>query len=138
MTQTILNCNEIPQGKTYPVADLRTAKSIEQLCKYVDAGHPIATSDGEEVRLFRSIFGGFFYDAFSLNGWLEIRKTSKNSLLSHIKLAPLAYRNGRPLHVGDEICIFWGGEWRPKRTITLSNFSRAIVESWRFADEVTS
>jgi hypothetical protein len=140
MTQTILKCNAIPVGKIYPVADLRTAESIEQLCELVDAGHPIANDWGFKIHLFSRFSFNHFCAVIHDNiepDQLSSSYIHDDNILRSIFLAPLAYRNGRPLHVGGDICIFWDGEWHPKITITLSSFRRAIVETWRFADEVT-
>jgi hypothetical protein len=143
--QTITKCNEIPQGKTYPVADLRTAKSIDQLCEYVDAGHPIATNYGSEARLFHKasklIWRLEFYERKS---WCLSCGFYEGELLDGIKLAPLAYRNGRPLHVGDEISTSFacaiGNLYKSNRKITIDNIedlkSGEFGESWCFADEV--
>jgi hypothetical protein len=51
--QTIKKCNEMRTGTKYPAENIRTAASIEQLCEYVDAGHPIASCEGNTVRLLR-------------------------------------------------------------------------------------
>jgi hypothetical protein len=139
MTQTIKNCNEIPVGKTYPVSDLRRAESIEQLCEYVDAGHPISTSFGLPVFLLRRESDILFNcDVFRF-GAITPMAIKPSELLKNIKLAPLAYRNGRPLHVGDVIEILYGTDESGK-TIWGETPAFAGVESpeeyeWRFADE---
>jgi hypothetical protein len=148
MTQTITNCNEIPAGKTYPVGDLRTAESIEQLCEYVDAGHPIADKEGREAKSFcRQSQQAFLWLCFNEDiGFLDTNGAYDYRILELIKLAPLAYRNGRPLHVGDEIAIknaqpFEKNQWVKKivlltKTTLASNWLYWVSESeWRFADE---
>jgi hypothetical protein len=145
MTQTIKKCNEIPQGKTYPAADLRTAKSIEQLCEYVDAGHPIATDFGLDVRLLRrESKNNTFFNLDSLNSagdWISCG-LEQHFLIKRIKLAPLAYKNGRPLHIGDEIELDDFVHGWVKTTCTLENkhfFTKKTIASnanWRFADEL--
>jgi hypothetical protein len=139
MTQTIKKCNEIPAGKTYPVEHLRTAESIEQLCEYVDAGHPIANFEGGEARLLRVEIKSFYYvDAWQGECFISCG-LDRHFLLDRIKLAPLAYRNGRPLHVGDDIEILYGTDESGK-TILGETLAFAGVENpeeyeWRFADE---
>jgi hypothetical protein len=143
MTQTIKSCNEIPVGKTYPVEHLRTATDLETLCALVDAGHPIAAHDGCEARLLRVEYGTFF----NVDHWSKSAKCWISSgldahfLLDRIKLAPLAYRNGRPLHVGDLIQVLefvsTGGVAYFKTYVSMDIFDMYIDknDSWRFADE---
>lgn len=144
MTQTIHKCNEILAGKTYPVYDLRDAESIEQLCEYVDAGHPIANCEGDSVMLFCktdvnrfTFFEWHKHKILTITSWLLWDNSEKN-ILDYIKLAPLAYRNGRPLHVGDEIVFFKNGTWVSTELIVkgVNNLRNAVLEKWRFADEV--
>jgi hypothetical protein len=146
MTQTIKSCNEIPVGKTYPVEHLRTAESIEQLCEYVDAGHPIATYKGKKIRLLRSMGNAinYSYDQEEEKCWSDSFCLSFD-LLRIVKLAPLAYRNGRPLHVGDEIKVLRDnfGKTVPKYEpckaccAHATTFNRGeCAQEWRFADEV--
>jgi hypothetical protein len=137
MTQTILKCNEIPVGKTYPVSDLRTAKSIEQLCEYVDAGHPIAYFDGFYAGVFRRFNGVYAFDFYNqnmqglANDWHEPK-----FILDYIKLAPLACRNGRPMHVGDEIVVRTLGNRHDKMIMTITLLEDLPTMQWVFAEEM--
>jgi hypothetical protein len=140
MTQTIIKCNEIPIGKTYLVEHLRMAESIKQLCEYVDAGHPIATAKGEEGFYFRKKNDKFVYDYISSNHgeWAD-GYHPESVILERVKLAPLAYRNGRPLHVGNEICRQYpAGAWCDKQKFELEGLpylDNLLARNWRFADE---
>lgn len=137
MTQTITKCNETPQGKRYPIEHLRTPASIEQLFEYVDAGHPIAACNGAAIKCIRAnISGSTDYDEYDRAGfWLP--KIARNEyLLIHIKLAPLAYRNGRPLHVGDDIEFLYLECWN-KASVTLETLDFYTNKClWHFVDEV--
>jgi hypothetical protein len=147
MTQTIKNCNELPQGKTYDSADLRAAESIEQLCALVDAGNPIANNKGQQVFMFQrfneSCFAWNEVNIFNtVVRKVAVEVVDKYGILNQVKLAPLAYRNGRPLHVGDVIKIQHGdymaeSDWwdieMDMDTLTTVPFE---LGHWRFADEV--
>lgn len=69
------------------------------------AGHPLATYDGKEVRLFRVRS----QHHFSWDVWAESGPSWDNDYgneewaKTYLRLAPLAIKDGRPLHVGDEI-----------------------------------
>jgi hypothetical protein len=141
MTQTIKNCNTIPTGTTYPSEHLRDAASIEQLCEYVDAGHPIAVARGYEVRLLRTMNKhsiNYSYDCYNDGHWVHGLCLCYD-LLDTIKLAPLAYKEGRPLHVGDEIIVIFAScEERVRVEIEgmypLSWWFNLLTNSeWRFA-----
>jgi hypothetical protein len=150
MTQTIKKCNEFPVGKSYRLQDLRTAESIEQLCEYVDAGHPISMDDGTEVRLLRlhgisphNAVPFYYVDYFDDYNWVSTKIDSAD-LLDQIQLAPLAYRNGRPLHVGDWIEVFYTlkppipGRWyKYKAMVDHARICGVEAAEWRFADEET-
>lgn len=142
MTQTITNCNEVPAGKTYPVADLRTAESIEQLCAYVDAGHPVASTYGFSAKcLRRNLPDTYDYDKFDGNYYLAQVSTDV-WLLNNLKLAPIAYKDGRPLHVGDDIVVMHlgGGDAFDckigTQTIKCFNFHMKLGFTWRFASQL--
>jgi hypothetical protein len=147
MTQTIKNCNEIQEGCVHLSHNLKKAESSKQLFDYINAGHPIATDAGYAVRLLR------FYGEQKPYGWKQYHldyfdgkhwhnnQCSEGNLLDYIKLAPLAYRNGRPLHVGDRIQIedMFKRPW-VDLTVTAASIRWLIDSSdapiWRFADEV--
>ncbi len=107
MSQTITNCNAIPAGKTYPVEDLRTAESVEQLCDYVDAGHPIANQLGQAVKLFcRQSKEAFIWVAYCDEyAFMDTYAAYDSKVLGLIKLAPIAYRDGYPLHAGARLMV---------------------------------
>jgi hypothetical protein len=142
MTQTIKKCNEVRVGRTYPVGHLRTAESIEQLCEYVDAGHPIADKSGGQAIIFIKVAEDYYqslcyHTEYPLTPWLNYF-VDGDTLLEVIKLAPLAYRNGRPLHVGDEVIIR-----HPKSNLTWARVGATLSfleyfqeKEWKFADEV--
>lgn len=143
MTQTIKHCNETPAGKTYPVEHLRTAESIEQLCAYVDAGHPIAWVDGGEAKLLQKHDERFNCYRAIKEDWQH--QTIRIDTLTHfVKLAPIAYRNGRQLHVGDVIEVLrdYGTSepaFEPCKACCAhaTTFNRGEnSQEWRFADEV--
>ncbi len=86
-------------GTTYPIEHLRPFDL--ELAK---AGHPLAMVNGHAVRAFRAQGDNCF--AFDWwNGaakWLQT-ENAQHTLCFNLRLAPLAVRDGRPLHVGDEI-----------------------------------
>jgi hypothetical protein len=95
---------QFEQGCVYDVAHLRPF-NLELALQ----GHPLALRSGEQVRLFRDMNGFYFaldYWADDFGCWahLEVRKKGIDDLL---RLAPLAVKDGRPLHVEDEIETFY-------------------------------
>ena len=103
MTQTIKQSNVQRVGKQHRREHLITAESVEQLCQWCDAGHPLAWIDGGEVKgLQRHTDEGF--NAYRAIGDNWQHQTIREDTLTHfVKLAPLAYCTGRPLHVGDKV-----------------------------------
>ena len=83
------------KGKVYDIAHLRPFNF--ELAK---AGNPLATYQGEEIRLLRDMDGAWRFDVWRDSKWTA-RTTEDLDWL--FRLAPLAVKDGRPLHVGDVI-----------------------------------
>jgi hypothetical protein len=125
---------EYKEGKVYDPAHLKPFDL--DLAK---AGHPLANFDGTEVsHLFESISA----DVYSYRGWSKAAgqhylNTESITLISErLYLAPLAIKDGRPLHVGD-----WATVVAATNQIkSVDDFNRIVGffgDGWRFADEVT-
>ena len=83
------------EGKVYDTAHLRPFNL--DLAK---AGHPLATYQGEEIRLLRDMDSAWRFDVWRDSKWTARTAEDLNWTL---RLAPLAVKDGRPLHVGDVI-----------------------------------
>lgn len=98
---------EFTPGTVYDVKHLRPFDP--ELAKQ---GHPLATSDGEEVRHFRiAHLDCFLWDIWSEGDatWQDANIGTTDRLSRYLRIAPIAIRDGRPLHVGD--VIEFAGEW---------------------------
>jgi len=131
--------NYIPyrEGKVYDKAHLRPFDL--DLAKQ---GHSLALSSGAEIRLFRETRIGIYgFDywlpnfGWSSTGWYN----DINDLNLYLRLAPLAVRDGRPLHVGDVIEVegrTYLNEWFIK-VFELKDSSHITSKSkvWRFPND---
>jgi hypothetical protein len=101
-----MNYIEYKAGKVYAPAHLRQAKSVEELLALARQGHPLAwTHNGGEINLIievrpKSYVFSCWDDLLSM--WV-MRPRGEKKLMKYLRLAPLAVKDGRPLHVGDVI-----------------------------------
>lgn len=122
-------------GQVYDVAHLRPF-DLELALQ----GHPLATAKGEGVRAFRVYHhGGVSFDywregAFA-GGWLPAGTIEPANTPIILRLAPLAVKDGRALHVGDEIDIMLIEFWRQHIITARSaiNFFPA-ARAWRWPE----
>ncbi len=118
-------------GQVYDVAHLRPFDLDMAL-----EGHPLATHDGGGVRLFRETSAdGLAWDQWSryLNAWVcefEPNEFAEGMLC----LAPLAVKDGRPLHVGDQIVELLRHRW-VATVATLGVLDDLTQWSWPEAPE---
>ena len=111
------------------------------------AGHPLATKDGDSVRCLRQSnpdgdFVVFAFDEWTGDYWSH-EQDYGTRLELRLHLAPLAVKNNRALHVGDEIelCIpekrspqdEWAIEWR-KHVASLGSLP-TVLQGWRWPKE---
>jgi hypothetical protein len=101
-----MNYIEPKEGKVHDPAHLRPF-DIE-LAKQ---GHPICTVSGREVRLLREASKLWSYDEWYAGigdggYWGTCIHQKETYFANNLRLAPLAVKDGKPLHVGDviEIC----------------------------------
>lgn len=122
-------------GTVYDVAHLRPFDL--ELAK---AGNPLATYDGKEVRLFRVRSQRHF----SWDVWAESGPSWDNDYgneewaKTHLRLAPLAIKDGRGLHVGDEIEMGRSLDYWDKTIVTSFQEGMALAnadECWRWPKE---
>lgn len=103
-----MNYIEPKAGVTYSPAHLRQAKSVEELLSLARQGHPLAWAINNcEVRyLAQNDADGRWFDFSHYEPneqiWIN-RQRSVFELPVTVRLAPLAVKDGRPLHVGDVI-----------------------------------
>jgi hypothetical protein len=125
---------EHKEGKVYDVAHLRSFDL--ELAK---AGNPICTELGQEVRLLRVVAGLWAYDRWhkgsnSKGGWESVSHQEEIWLKDNLHLAPLAVRDGRPLHVGDVIEV---PSINLTRTATGKDIGKDWINPyWRWPEEV--
>ncbi len=125
-------------GTVYDVAHLKPFDLPLAL-----AGHPLATKHGRSVRHLRQMDNGdriiFGFDEWDEPGWIADCYFLPK-LAQYLRLAPLCVRDGRPLHVRDEIevsiVVSGGGcEWtKIGATIKghLSGFYKDHSDQWRW------
>ncbi|MGL4230406.1 MAG: hypothetical protein ACRDAM_02285 [Casimicrobium sp.] len=131
-------------GTVYDVAHLR-----EFDLELALQGHPLATFRGQSVRAFRAMTSGdlplYALDIWDCNAIDKEWSCSGHAipalqLEGFLRLAPLAVKNGRPLHVGDE--IKWAHESEPEnwRTMHAGLAGLAAIEAtsgriqWRWPE----
>lgn len=88
-------------GCVYDVAHLRPF-NLELALQ----GHPLALPDGSSVRHLRKMSDSYYsYDRWyeDTSSWFCTRDIYCMRLEDSLRLTPLAVKDGRPLHVGDEI-----------------------------------
>ena len=90
------------EGLQWPVEHLRDLP--EDWEELYEAGHPISNRDGREVRLICKTYDCHYCGALwgIGNNWTPVLFAREG-----IKLAPLAVIDGRPVHIGDEIEMFY-------------------------------
>jgi hypothetical protein len=92
---------QFEQGCTYDVAHLKPFDMALAL-----AGHPLASSQGHQARNFRMLSD----DLYALDWWVaghwHMSSCYVHQLQDTFMLAPLAVKDGKPLHVGDEMEIY--------------------------------
>ena len=98
---------EHKEGKVYDVAHLRSFDL--ELAK---AGNPICTELGQEVRLLRVVAGLWAYDRWhkgsnGKGGWESVSHQEEIWLKDNLHLAPLAVKDGKPLHYLDHVERFY-------------------------------
>ncbi len=119
-------------GTVYDVEHLRPFDL--ELAK---AGHPLATDGGNAVRLFRMHSEiGYIWDWWNprFKKWAHL-SDSETCLPDWLRLAPLAIKDGRGLHAGDEIEVaVWDDEACEKKSweATTANVGTAIWTNWRW------
>ena len=148
--------NFIP-GKTYDPAHLR--QPPENWEELVDAGHPLATARGKAIMHLRPMFKGYGVTVYGYDIWMDDLGewepsnkgiTNVSGLLDHVRerlrLAPIAVKDGKPLHIWDDIDFdFAGGgdahrmhDWRLVTISTGKPFIKSILENdsrWRWPVE---
>ena len=103
--------NFIP-GKTYDPAHLR--QPPENWEELVDAGHPLATARGKAIMHLRPMFKGYGVTVYGYDIWMDdlgewepsntgLKKVSGrlDHVRERLRLAPIAVKDGKPLHLGD-------------------------------------
>ena len=106
-----MNCIEPTIGTVYDPAHLHQAKSVEELLSLARQGHPLAWHNGNEVS--HIFFNGISDSDVLTSIGVGVRVWNKDEKLWHtpreldsldyLRLAPLAVKDGKPLHVGDVI-----------------------------------
>jgi hypothetical protein len=122
-------------GRVYDVAHLRPFDLELAL-----AGHPICTPSGYSARLFRALYNQkYSYDYWTGKGWMLSGEQCDGSALLNLRLAPLAVKDGRALHVGDEIKVF-GSTWMRWARVTLDFYNWVkvlhlqVTMQWRWPE----
>ena len=105
-----MNYIEYKEGKVYDPAHLRQAKSVEELLLLARQGHPICTTSGREVRLLREASKLWAYDEWFVGigedgYWGTCIHQKETYFTNNLRLAPIAVKDGKSLHVGDVIEI---------------------------------
>ena len=132
---------QFEQGCTYDVAHLKPFDLQLAL-----SGHPLASRRGESIRLFRSMssdrYNFDYWDADD-RSWISQFNLPTERLALELRLAPLAVKDGKPLHVGDEVelCIpgkrspqsEWAIEWR-KHVVSLGSLP-TVLQGWQWPKE---
>lgn len=133
---------EYHEGKVYDTAHLRPFDR-----KWAKAGHPLAWRDGGEVshifpyrkiQVRTEICVVRHWDLAS-NFWAT-HGLVKSMESCKLRLAPLAIKDGRALHVGDEYQIGYTNVLFGEKVIQYHKVRAEIHDEfncWRFADEVT-
>ncbi len=113
-------------GKMYDLDDLRPFK-----LGLAQEGHPCALRAGNEIRLLRQADGRWVWDSWrqlqSGKPWWEYGGCDFQLLESRLRLAPLAIKDGRPLHIGDTIeekIIMFGGTGGKQTLVNMQNWER--------------
>lgn len=107
------------EGKTYALEhllpfDLELAKQ----------GHPCAFADGEEASHIIPHYKEEYLNCrvWRVGEWRMLIGTDED-----LRLAPLAIKDGKPLHVGDllqiKVVMFGGDGWRDE-AVTMNNWNR--------------
>lgn len=114
------------EGKTYNPEHLRAAKNVEELLTLAKQGHPLAWHDGSEVtHLFEPSASFLIAPMYTVRVWAKYHWSCFGipNLKDDLRLAPLAYKDGKPLHVGDVI------EYRTNNFSDFDN-SQAVTMGW--------
>lgn len=94
-------------GTTYDISHLRPLPDNWQ--ELVDAGHPLADIFGGEVRHLRRTSDeqyafDYWYEHYPVEfDWNVSFRLTEDAVTSLIRLAPIAVKDGKPLHLGDLI-----------------------------------
>jgi hypothetical protein len=125
-----MNFIEPKIGKVYDPAHLRPFDL--DLAKQ---GHPCASQHGETIRLLRGSADIFYWDKWiedsdfwaHQQGEIECVQGELECVLDTLRLAPLAVKDGKPLHVGDVIevkVVMFGGDGWKGVAVTMDNWHR--------------
>lgn len=124
-------------GTVYDVAHLKPFDM-----KLALAGHPLASRRCESIRLFRSMSSNrhnFDYWDADDRSWISQFNLPIERLALELRLAPLAVKDGRALHVGDSIEIKsqpFGRLWQSSIVDNRSDVSRDwSARDWRWPKE---
>ena len=101
-------------------------------------GHLCALRAGNEIRLLRQADGRWVWDSWlQLQGgkpWWEYGGCDFQLLESRLRLAPLAIKDGEPLHIGDvieeKIITLGDTDWQPT-IVTMYNWERLFYHGRR-------
>jgi hypothetical protein len=124
-----MNYIEPKEGKVYDLSIPNILRPFD--LELARQGHPLAWVDAREIRLLRKMGGNIYsYDYWDEDGWVSCDLHNEKSLDKNLRLAPLAGKDGKPLHVGDvievKVVMFGGDGWRGV-AVTMDNWHRLNI-----------